>query len=256
MMMTNNEILDSIRTEFHNRVTFSQKRSGLYQLVAPFYHEDGDMYDLFIEDRDSDDSVFVTDKGLTLMRLSYSYELDTPNKERIYRQILRQNDVQEDDGELFTRAPKDRLYEAILRFTKTVTAITNMSLYRRDVIRSLFYEMLAEYVTVDLARFQPETAFLPLDQRDDLEVDFRIPATQRPLFLFGVKDGAKARLVTISCLEFLRNNVPFRSVVVHENFEALSAKDRRIITNVVDKQFTDFDDFEKSGSDYIQREVT
>ena len=53
----------------------------------------------------------------------------------------------------------------------------------------------------------------------------------------------------------LRSEIPFRSVVVHENFEALTTKDRRILTNVVDKQFTDLDDFQKSGADYIRREI-
>ena len=45
------------------------------------------------------------------------------------------------------------------------------------------------------------------------------------------------------------------SVVVHENFESLTSGDRKIITNVVDKQFTDLDDFQKIGSEHLRREV-
>jgi hypothetical protein len=35
----------------------------------------------------------------------------------------------------------------------------------------------------------------------------------RPLFLFGVKDNNKARLATISCLEFQRRRIPFKGVM-------------------------------------------
>ncbi len=253
--MSSTEYLDRIREEFHNRVCFTQKRRGLYQLIAPFYHEDGDMYDLFIEEAPAGQPVRLTDKGLTLMRLSYSYDVDTPNKERIFRQILREHDVQENDGELFMISSHDRTYETIMRFTRAITAITNMALYRREVVRSLFYEMFAEFVRGDLSRFAPVSSFVPISDRDDLDVDFLIPSDHKPIFLFGSKDDAKARLIAISCLEFLRSNVSFRSVVVHENFESLTSRDRKIITNVVDKQFTDLDDFQKRGPDYLRREV-
>ena len=253
--MTSSEYLARIRDEFNNRVRFAQKRPGLYQLVAPFYHEDGDMYDIFIEDTPADHPVRLTDKGLTLMRLSYSYEIDTPNKERIFHQILREHGVQNDDGELFIVTSHDRTYQTIMRFTRAITAITNMALYRREVVRSLFYEMFAEFVRSGLTQFEPVGPYLPLADRDDLEVNFMIPSRHKPIFLFGSKDDSKAKLIAISCLEFLRNDVSFRSVVVHENFESLTSRDRKIITNVVDKQFTDLDDFQKMGPEYLLREI-
>ena len=37
---------------------------------------------------------------------------------------------------------------------------------------------------------------------DQYEVDFQFNIGSRPIFLFGVKDDDKARLATISCLEF------------------------------------------------------
>jgi hypothetical protein len=97
--------------------------------------------------------------------------------------------------------------------------------------------------------------YLPVSNREDLGVDYCFQAKPKPLFLFGVKDNAKARLVTISCLEYLRNTIAFRSVIVHEDFETLSTKDRKIITNVVDKQFTDFSDFKANARQYFEREM-
>jgi hypothetical protein len=253
--MVKEDYLQQIRSQFNSRVDLTTKRKGLYQLVAPFYHEDGDMYDIYIEDSEQPGLVRVTDRGLTLMRLSYTFNIDTPNKERIYRQILTEHLVQDDNGELFTVVSINEIYPAILRFSRAITAITNMGLYRRDIVRNLFYDMFAEFVTADLSQFHPQPDFHPLLDREELEVDFMIPADNRPIYLFGAKDGAKARLITIACLEFIRTDIRFRSVVIHDNFESLSAKDRRIITNVVDKQFTDLEDFEKSGAEFLRREV-
>ena len=72
--------------------------------------------------------------------------------------------------------------------------------------------------TADLKAVFPE--------RDDLEVDYSFPLNGTSLYLFGVKDSSKARLTTISCLEFIRHSLPFRSVIVHEDFDALPRKDR------------------------------
>lgn len=253
--MIDTDYLTDLKAQFQNRVSFKEKRPGTFQLVAPYYHEDGDMYDVFIEEQERGTSLRITDKGLTLMRLSYSYQIDTPNKERIYRQILSEHGVQDDRGELRIETSPDSLLDAVSRFTQTITSVSNMALYRRDIVRNLFYEMFTEFVTEELSRFSPESDFLPLPEREELSVDFRFSTPHKPIFLFGVKDSAKSRLVTIACLEFLRQEIPYRSLVVHENFDTLPVKDRRIITNVVDKQFTDLDDFEKSASDYLSREI-
>jgi hypothetical protein len=117
-----------------------------------------------------------------------------------------------------------------------------------------FYEDLEEYVATGLARFVVSRKSRPIESRPELEVDYVFDA-KRPLFVFGVKDGAKARLATIACLEFEKQAIPFRSVAVHENFENLSATDRSLITNSVDKQFTDLADFKSRAVTYFEREI-
>jgi hypothetical protein len=130
-----------------------------------------------------------------------------------------------------------------------------MQLYRREVVRSMFYEDLKDFIQENLFSFNMEEKFLPLPEREELEVDYCFKAPSKPLYLFGVKDNEKAKLVTIYCLEYMRNKLPFRSVAVHEDFETLSAKDRKIITNIADKQFTDFEDFKTHGSEFFEREM-
>jgi hypothetical protein len=106
-----------------------------------------------------------------------------------------------------------------------------------------------------LGAYNPRAHALPIPDHDKYEVDYRLDAGPRPLFLFGVKDSDKARLVTISCLEFQRRGLRFKSVMVHQNFESgIARKDRIRITSAADKQFTSLDDFRETGPRFFEHE--
>ena len=127
-------------------------------------------------------------------------------------------------------------------------------IFKREIIASLFYEMLEEFIMTRLLNFHPQAKVLPLSGRDDLEVDYAFPINGTSVYLFGVKDVTKSRLATISCLEFIRHELQFRSVIVHEEFDSLPRKDRARLTSACDKQFTDLDDFKSGGGKYLERE--
>lgn len=238
---------------FGKHVSLREKRPGIMKLLVPLYHEDGDMVDIFLEQHG--DRVRISDHGLALMRLSYHYDIDTQNKEKIFRQILGENRVQENDGDLFLDVAADELYPAVLHFGQTIAKICNMGLYRRETIANLFYETLDDYVTGDLQRFQPKALVQPLPSREELEVDYAFAAGRTPVYLFAAKekDSAKLRLIVIACLEFQKAAQPFRSLVVHQNFETLAKKDSKLITSAVDKQFVSMDDFRDHGASVIER---
>jgi hypothetical protein len=248
--------LDLLKEQFNHHVLFREKRPGVMQLVAPLYHEDGDMMDIFLEPTNGgNEKVRICDHGMTLMRLSYSFDLDTPNKERIFQRILVENRVNEENGNLFTEANPESLYPTILQFAQVVSKVSNMELYRREVIHSLFYELLQEFIEQSLGRYHPHAHSFHIPERDDLEVDFQFDIKPRPVYLFGVRDTSKARLTTISCLEFQRAKIPFKSFAVHEEFEDLGAKDRRRITSAADKQFVSLDDFKSNAEQVFEREA-
>ncbi|MEI6318777.1 MAG: DUF1828 domain-containing protein [Pseudomonadota bacterium] len=246
--------MDLLRQGFNEHVALHEKRPGIQKLVAPLFHEDGDMVDIFLESLEGG-HVRVSDKGLSLMRLSYGYDLDTTNKERIFRRILDENKIAEDRGMLFLDVPESQIYPAVLHFGQTVAKITNMALYRREVIANLFYEMLQETVTDTMSDLKPQENVLPIPQRAELAVDFSLQTPTIPIFLFGVKerDTSKLRLAALSCLQFQLASLRFRSVIVHQDFSALSQKDQAIITNAADKQFTSLDEFATSGRQAIDR---
>ncbi|MDP2983841.1 MAG: DUF1828 domain-containing protein [Candidatus Latescibacter sp.] len=247
--------LELLKPQFNNHVTIREKRPGVMQLVAPLYHEDGDMMDIFLQTMNESNIIRISDYGMTLMRLSYSYELDTPNKERIFNRIISENQVNEDNGILFIETKPESLYPAIMQFAQTIGKVLNMRIYKREVVQSLFFEILDEIIDTQLSRFNPHHSFLPIPERDDLEVDYLFDVKPSPIYLFGVKDTAKARLSTICLLQFQLNKLKFKGFIVHEDFESLTKEDRIRITSAADKQFPSLDDFRTNALQVFEREV-
>jgi hypothetical protein len=253
-------ILDILNQQFRAQIALREKRPGVQQLFAPLFHEDGDMMDIFLDiprdfQANGSKTVRISDHGMTVMRISYSFEIDTPNKERIFQRILAENGVQEENGTIFLDASVESLYPAILQFAQAISKVCNMRLFKREVLVSLFEEMLAEFITENLSRYSPRSTVYPIPERDDLEVDWEFKPNGVPLYLFGVKDAAKARLTTISCLEFQLAKLHYRSIVVHEDFSKLGRKDVARLTSACDKQFTNLDDFKQNATQYFAREI-
>jgi hypothetical protein len=252
--------IELLKKQFGDFVILKEKRPNVQQIFAPLYHEDGDMMDIYIDvpkdaDLPKDKAVRLSDHGMTLMRLSYTFEIDTPNKEKIFERILAENGVSEDNGEIFFNTTAESLYPALMQFSQAIGKICNMRLFRRETLASLFEEMLSEFIQEKLQRYHPTQNVCPIPERDDLEVDWQFKPNGIPLFLFGVKDNARARLATISCLEFQRNHLHFRSLVVHEDFEHLAKKDQTRLTSASDKQFVSLDDFKQNAEQYFEREA-
>ena len=248
-------VLDSLRTEFNSHIGFREKRPGIVQVFAPLFHEDGDMVDIFLDLPVGPESpVRISDHGLSLMRLSYSYDIDTPVKQKILGRILSENGVSEEHGRLYMDTTAERLYPALLQFAQTLAKVSSMQAFKREVVHSLFYETLDNFVKSSLQKFHPTEHYLPIPNRDDLEVDWMLDIHPKNIFLYGVRDGAKARLAALACREFQMNGIPFRSVIVHDDFEDLSKKDQARITNAADKQFTSLLDFQRNADVYFSRE--
>jgi len=246
------EIIQHIKKDFNERFSFKQKRPGIFQLYLPIYHEDGDMIDLFIVSKGNKYS--LCDYGLTLQRLSYSYDIDTENKESILQKIISENGLIEENGNICLDTSPATVYSDIMHITQSYAKIGSMRYFKREVVENLFYEILDDFIKNELKEFKPQDKVLPIPERDDLEADYSFSPNGHPVYLFGVKDVAKARLATISCLEYQRANLNFRGWVVNEDFEKLPRKDRSRLTNTCDKQFTTLEDFKLSAKTFLERE--
>lgn len=236
------------------KFSLKEKRPGIFQIFAPFYHEDGDMFDIFIEKQNG--KVIISDYGMTLMRLSYVYDLDTPNKEKIFNRIINTNRINISNGKLFIETTPDRLKPAVLQFLQTITKVSNMKLYQREVVQNLFFEILDEFISEKLNKYNPKKQYYPIPQNTEYEVDYCFNNIARPIFLFGINSPSNAKLATISCLKFQNEKVKFRSVMVLENIDVLSKKDLSRLMSISDKEFPSFKDFEMNAEQFFEREYS
>lgn len=247
------EIITHIKNEFNGKLSIKEKRPGIFQLLLPIYHEDGDMIDLFIK-QDDKNNYQLCDYGLTLQRLSYSYDIDSENKESILQKILVENNLIEVEGNISIRTKPETIYSDIMHITQAYAKIGSMRYFKREIIENLFFEMLDDFIIKDLSEYNPRKKVLPIPSRDDLEADYSFLPNGHPIYLFGVKDAFKARLATISCLEYRLQNLNFRGWVVNEDFEKLPRKDRSRLTNTIDKQFTSLEEFKLNAKSFLERE--
>ena len=244
---------ESLNHSFGAGFDIYERRPGDYQLIVPIRHEDGDMIDVYLQDSPRGEGyVRICDFGMTLMRLSYTYEITTPARQQIFENILINNSVSNDGGNLYLDALVANLYESILQFVGCAQKVCNMRYWSREITRTVFYDDLRDYVTVKLPQFAPVADQFPIPEFPN-NVDWSLMHNRRRFYVFGVRGNDKAKNVTISLLEFQKANLPFISLVVHENMEDLGKRERLLLTRNADTQYPALTDFMEKGAQDIYR---
>jgi Domain of unknown function DUF1828 len=246
--------LNIIKEQFNNFFYIKEKRENILQVFAPLYHADGDMMDLFLIDLPEKGLVRISDLGMTLMRLSYTYDIDTPNKEKILNKILSENSIKSEDGNLILDIKPELIYYGLMQFAQAISKIINMRLYKREVIHSLFFEMLDDFILTRLQKYNPQKKYYPISDHDEYEVDYCFNHRKRPIYLFGVNNSSNARLVTICCQKFIAEKLSFSSLIVLEDLESIGKKDQTRLMSAADKQFPSLDEFQIHADEYLERE--
>lgn len=247
--------IKDLKSRFTN-FNFREKRSNLFKVLVPFFHEDGDMYDIFVEESPIDSSYLrISDYGLTLMKLSYTFDLDTPKKEEILESIVIQNRGKIDNGNIYFDISYDSFEVGISQMIQIIAKVSNMDIINRETAKSFFYDLLEEFFDNNCSKFNFQSKYNPCDD-SELIVDYFIPNKGRPLFIYGVNDDNKASKVVIANLQFKNKAIPHRSLVIPENIDKLSKFNRKQIINTSDKLYSDFDEFTKSGVKYIESELS
>lgn len=116
--------LESMINQYHDisiEPTFNEIR-----LSVPFYHEDGDAYELFIKALD-DNCFLIYDNGLTLMRLSYTFSLGTKKQIDVLNHILHENGIDNCNGNLSIRTNSANFIMALNQLCTTIAKVTNIN---------------------------------------------------------------------------------------------------------------------------------
>ena len=233
-----------------NEFDLYERRQGKYQLIVPILHEDGDMVDIYLQDSPQGEGyIRICDFGMALMRLSYTYDINTDTRRRIFDSILINNGIRNDEGNLYLDTPLNNLYESILQFAGCVQKVSSMSYWSREIVRSAFYDDLAKYITTELTKFSPIPDQSPIPEYP-ISVDWALTHNNRNYYVFGVRGNNKALNVAVSLLEFQKARLTFISLVVHEDMEELGRKERTYLTSNADRQYPVLNDFfERSVAD-------
>ncbi len=248
-----NKIIASLRKRSAG-IDLYPRRPDKYQLIIPILHEDGDMVDIYLQDSPKGEGhIRICDYGLGLMRLSYTYELGTDSRRKIFDSILVNNGVENDGGNLYLDTPIDLLYESILQFAGCAQKVCNMRYWSRELFRTAFYDDLRDYTIRELRQFNPAPDRSPLPSYDIISVDWSLTHNNRNLYLFGVHSNDKAKNAAIYLLELQKAKLPFISFVVHEDMEELGSKEKLYLTKNADKQYPTLDDFREKASLDIPR---
>jgi hypothetical protein len=250
--MFTDDIITRTQEKFNNFFEVKEKRPGVYQLFVPLYHADGDMMDIFIKEVTTN-KIQIFDAGLTLMRLSYYYEIDTENKNKIFNRILSEAGINRDNDNLIIETDTESFYPALMQFAQTISKIMNMRLFKREVIHSLFFEQLDEFIMSKLQKYKPHKKYFPLPDNPEYEVDYCFNSRPRPIYLFGVNNTSNSRLATISCQKFLNEKLTFSSLIVYEDFEQIGSKDQSRLMAVADKLYPSFPEFQNNIESYFER---
>ena len=148
----------------------------------------------------------------------------TDARRRIFDSILVNNGVSNNEGNLYLDMSASRLYEGILQFAGCVQKVCNMRYWSRELVRSEFYDDLKEYISTELTPFSPIADHSPIPDNPIFSVDWSLTHQDRSFYLFGVRGNDKAKNVAIALLEFQKAELPFISLVVHEDMEETGEK--------------------------------
>ena len=238
-MINKKSLQDALCKQLCTDVRIVERRDGVLMIDAPFEHPDGDRYSLYLKEAAAG-RFRISDGADTMMRLSY----DTPDVEKYFRggkgeflkQILRENMVEEKEGEFFTELSPEQMSGGIFRLCQALSKIYDLSYLDRDYARSTFYHDLKDLIK-EIARdmnikvtrnYQPEG----VPDAEDYTVDYSLAAKGRPpLFLFGVPGDNKVKLVTITLQHLTIHKYQMRPLVVFENQEKISRRYLSRLTN-------------------------
>lgn len=237
--------------------TLREKGKGVYQLIAPIFHEDGDMMNIFLEEAGSD-TIKISDHGTSLMRLSYLFDIDTDNKRKILINTILKRGAELNSGNITLSTNRKTVFESIMAFVQLVTEICNMDIMSHEVVESLFYEYLANAIH-DMhiaATYVP--GYQPTKDAD-LVVDhaFFGNKNQRPIFLYGIKDTSKAQQTTIQLLTLKLEKIQYKSIVVFQDIDggAIIKRAKRVLVNISGKVYADLNGFIEGGKSLIEEVI-
>lgn len=239
-------------------VKVEKLQGDLLSIQTPFYFADGDAYAIHLKTLPAG-GFRISDSGLTLMHLSYEFDLDKLKdgaRARRFERTLNEVGVQFRDGELYIDVRGDALGEGVFRFGQAITQIHDISFLNRVQVENTFYDDLYDNLKSIVGEEHIEKNYLikDLPQAENYPVDFYIHTKNSlPLYLFGVPGRDKARLATIILQHLIAEKLKFNSMIVFQNMAEIGSKDIGRLMNAANDMVASVDSEQDLSRKILQR---
>jgi hypothetical protein len=238
-MVTCDQIEKEFKAKICDEVNLTQEGLNRFIVFNPFMFDDGDHLVVLL--KGTEGKWLFTDEGHTFMHVSYDdIDIDKGTRKKIVDNVLLSYGIKNQEGELIAEIPDNQFGDALYSYLQGLIKITDINYLTRERVRSTFMEdfraLIEETVPSD------RRIFNYYDKQHDPDgkyiADYRVNGIKRPLFLFGIPHDDKCRDVTITCLQFEKFNVPFRSMAIFEDQESINRKVLARFSDICDKQFS------------------
>jgi|GEM_PF-2873285 hypothetical protein len=240
--------------ELNQRVSSFEKRPGVLQIVAPFYHDDGDMQEVFVTPGEFSNTWVLSDYGMTLLRLSYTFDNLSEGRDALIKKIASENGLDLVDGVLRVVSKRESLFFDFMAIQRAITQIMALKFQKSRRTTSSFYEDVRSELAVALAPWKPQFDYHPLHERDDLVIDIQISA-RRPIFICAAREDHRYLRAGLTCSQLIQHGLSFRSLILVEDEKAIALPNWRTVTNIVDKQYIGKDEILREVPIFVKREV-
>lgn len=229
MNLTAEQLRETLCATLCRDVAVSERPAGL-AVSLPIVGRDGDHLTAYVSPVTA--GWRVSDKGSTLMRLSYEHDLGkllAGARERLYQTVLQESGLQEDDGELYLDVPADALTFGLFALGQGATRVEDLGLWTRTRVENSFNDDLRSILADVVGNENLVEGYqVPgLQGAENYPVDFFVRTARDPLFIFGVPTKDRARLATIILQHIAAHTSRFNSMVVYSDIDEIPKADQR-----------------------------